>query len=39
MLLKSKRWYISDTDKNIDELCKRGLDTECCVFCKDSYMY
>lgn len=31
MLLKRKG---SDLDQNEDGLCKRGLDTECCVFCK-----
>lgn len=31
MLLKQKG---GDADKYINELCKRGLDTECCVFCK-----
>ena len=31
MLLKRKG---SDLDQKEDGLCKRGLDTECCVFCK-----
>lgn len=31
MLLKRKD---GNVDGNIGELCKRGLDTECCVFCK-----
>ena len=31
MLLKRKD---DDVDENVDGLCGRGLDTECCVYCK-----
>ena len=31
MLLKRKD---DDADENVDGLCGRGLDTECCVYCK-----
>lgn len=31
MLLKQRA---GDAKKYINELCKQGLDTECCVFCK-----
>lgn len=31
MLLKQKD---DDVDGNVDGLCGRGLDTECCVYCK-----
>ena len=31
MLLKRKD---DDVDGNVDGLCGRGLDTECCVYCK-----
>ena len=31
MLLRRKD---DDGDENVDSLCGRGLDTECCVYCK-----